>query len=104
MVSCTAYVRYWPKADIASCTAHVRFRGQSRHDVWQKSAFSVAIGGKADMGLCTAYVGFGPRADMRPGAGERAALLELKINGSVWTGRIDFNEGKIHALAVRWLR
>jgi hypothetical protein len=41
---------------------------------------------------------------MRPGAGERAALLELKINGSVWTGRIDFNEGKIHALAVRWLR
>jgi hypothetical protein len=22
-------VRYWPKADICSCTAHVRFRGQS---------------------------------------------------------------------------
>ena len=24
-------VRYWPLADIASCTAHVRFRGQSGH-------------------------------------------------------------------------
>jgi len=23
----TAYVRFWPKADIPSCTAHVRFRG-----------------------------------------------------------------------------
>jgi hypothetical protein len=22
-----AYVRYWPLADIPSCTAHVRFRG-----------------------------------------------------------------------------
>jgi hypothetical protein len=24
-------VRYWPKADISSCTANVRFRGQSGH-------------------------------------------------------------------------
>jgi hypothetical protein len=24
-------VRYWPKADIPSCNAHVRFRGQSGH-------------------------------------------------------------------------
>jgi hypothetical protein len=24
-------VRYWPKADIGYCTAHVRFRGQSGH-------------------------------------------------------------------------
>ena len=24
-------VRYWPKADTTSCTAHVRFRGQSGH-------------------------------------------------------------------------
>jgi hypothetical protein len=24
-------VRFWPKADIHSCTAHVRFRGQSGH-------------------------------------------------------------------------
>ena len=24
-------VRYWHLADIASCTAHVRFRGQSGH-------------------------------------------------------------------------
>jgi len=22
-----SYVRYWPKADIPSCTAHVRFQG-----------------------------------------------------------------------------
>src|SRR6185503_1101709 len=26
------HVRYWPKADMTVCTAHVRFRGQSRHD------------------------------------------------------------------------
>jgi CheY-like chemotaxis protein len=26
-------VRYWHKADIARCTAHVRFRGQSGHDL-----------------------------------------------------------------------
>ena len=26
-----ADVRYWPIADILSCTAHVRFRGQSGH-------------------------------------------------------------------------
>jgi hypothetical protein len=25
------YVRYWPKADIGYCTAHVRFRGESGH-------------------------------------------------------------------------
>jgi len=24
-------VRFWPKADIPSCTAHVRFRGSSGH-------------------------------------------------------------------------
>jgi hypothetical protein len=23
------HVRYWPKADIASCTAHVRFQGKA---------------------------------------------------------------------------
>jgi hypothetical protein len=27
------YVRYWPKADIVPCTAHVRFRGKSGHDI-----------------------------------------------------------------------
>jgi hypothetical protein len=27
----SANVRYWPKADIPSCTAHVRFRGQGGH-------------------------------------------------------------------------
>jgi hypothetical protein len=31
-------VRYWPKADMTSCTAHVRFRG------------------KADMTYCTANI------------------------------------------------
>jgi hypothetical protein len=51
-------VRYWPLADIASCTAHVRFRGTSRHDHLRMSAFAVAIGGKADMALCTAHVRF----------------------------------------------
>jgi hypothetical protein len=25
------YVRYWPKADMSWCTAHVRFRGESGH-------------------------------------------------------------------------
>jgi hypothetical protein len=25
------HVRFWPKADIPSCTAHVRFQGQSGH-------------------------------------------------------------------------
>ena len=29
------YVRSWPKADIRSCTAHVRFWGQSGHDFLQ---------------------------------------------------------------------
>ena len=49
-------VRYWPKADIAYCTAHVRFRGKSRHDRLRESAFAVAIGGKADMRACSAHV------------------------------------------------
>ena len=48
--------RYWPLADIASCAAHVRFRGQSGHDRLRKSAFAVAIGRKADMPFCTALV------------------------------------------------
>ena len=38
---CTAHVRYWPIADIPSCTAHVR-----------------GIGGKADMLFCAAHVRF----------------------------------------------
>src|SRR5262245_38903586 len=36
------------------CTAHVRFRKQSGHGLSRKSAFAVAIGGKADMPCCTA--------------------------------------------------
>jgi hypothetical protein len=50
------YVRLWPKADMAECTAHVRFWGQSGHDFVRKSAFAVAIGGKADMAFCGANV------------------------------------------------
>src|SRR4030095_5251692 len=42
-------VRYWPKADICSCTAHVRFRGSSGHELLRESAFAVANGGKADI-------------------------------------------------------
>jgi hypothetical protein len=49
-------VRLWPIADIPSCAAHVRFRGQSGHDRLREFAFAVAIGGKADVPLCTAYV------------------------------------------------
>jgi len=30
-VDCTAYARYWPKADMRECTADVRFRGQTGH-------------------------------------------------------------------------
>jgi hypothetical protein len=51
-------VRYWPIADIVSCTAHVRFRGQSRHAIRGVSAFAVAIGGKADIVYCAAHVRF----------------------------------------------
>jgi len=50
-------VRFWPKADIDQCIAHVRFRGQSRHDPLRKSAFAVAIRCKADIAFCGAYVG-----------------------------------------------
>ena len=39
-------VRFWPKADIPSCTAHVRFRG------------------KADIAFCGANVCFRPIADI----------------------------------------
>jgi hypothetical protein len=53
-INCPASFRYWPLADIVSCTANVRFWGQSRHNDWQMSAFAVAIGGKADMGECAA--------------------------------------------------
>src|SRR6185369_17993014 len=58
------HVCFWPKADISSCTAHVRFRGQSGHDLVRKSAFAVAIGDKADMPFCTAYVRLCPKADI----------------------------------------
>jgi hypothetical protein len=51
-------VRFWPKADICFCAAHVRFQRYSGHDRLRKSAFAVAIGGKADMPFCTAHVCF----------------------------------------------
>jgi hypothetical protein len=37
---------------------HLPILAQSGHDLVRKSAFAVAIGGKADMGWCTAYVCF----------------------------------------------
>jgi hypothetical protein len=49
-------VRYWPKADMTYCAAHVRSRGQSRHDLGGKSAFAVALGGEADISRCGASV------------------------------------------------
>jgi hypothetical protein len=49
---------FGPKADISSCTAHVRFWGQSGHDLVRKSAFAVVVGGKADMAYCDANVCF----------------------------------------------
>ena len=52
----TRDVRYWPKADMDYCTAHVRFRGQSRHDHCHMSAFVVAIGCKADIACCSDHV------------------------------------------------
>jgi hypothetical protein len=58
MAYCSAHVCLWPIADIASCAAHVRFRGQSGHDLVRMSAFVVAIGGKADIVCCGAYVRF----------------------------------------------
>ena len=51
-------VRYWPIADMASCTAHVRFRGQSRHALLRNFASAVAIGCKANMTFCSAHVCF----------------------------------------------
>jgi hypothetical protein len=33
------FVRYWPIAEIALRTAHVRFRGQSRHGVFAEVRF-----------------------------------------------------------------
>jgi hypothetical protein len=56
-------VRFWPIADIPSCAAHVRFQGQSRHDICAAErlhrsgvAFDFAFGVKADMSLCAAHV------------------------------------------------
>src|SRR5262245_20865972 len=65
------HVRFWPLADIASCTAHVRFRRQSRHDDLPKSALAVAIGCEADNACCDAYVCFYPK---RTSAGTKTAL------------------------------
>jgi hypothetical protein len=50
------HVRYWPFADILTCTAHVRFGGKADMTVCGKSAFVVAIGGRADVPFFTAYV------------------------------------------------
>ena len=46
-------VRFWPLADIASCIAHVRFEGQSRHDLVRMSTFAVAIVKRTSLLHCT---------------------------------------------------
>jgi hypothetical protein len=53
-----AYVDRTLKGEKRDCTTHVRYWGKSRHDGLPKSAFAVAIGGKANMACCSAYVGF----------------------------------------------
>ena len=50
-------VRFWLKADMSCCTAHVRYWGQSRHDGLPMSAIAIAFRGKADIAFCAAYVG-----------------------------------------------
>jgi len=42
-------VRLWPKADTTVCAAHVRFRGEADMTFLRVSAFTVAIGSKADI-------------------------------------------------------
>ena len=49
-------VRYWPEAEMGWCATQVRFREQSGHDFFRRSAFTVAIRGKADMRFCGANV------------------------------------------------
>lgn len=46
-----ANVRIGPIADISFCTTSVRSNGQSRHGHLRESAFTVAIGDKADIAL-----------------------------------------------------
>jgi len=42
-------VRFWPKADMDHCTAHVRFWGKCGQDLLRMSAFVVAMRCKADL-------------------------------------------------------
>jgi hypothetical protein len=49
-------VRFWPIADIRSCTAQSAFVGKADMTVCGNHAFAVAIGGKADMAYCSANV------------------------------------------------
>src|SRR5262249_23173396 len=79
-------VRYWPKADIRSCTAHVRFWGQSGHDRLLMSAFAVAIRGRADMAYCAANVCFDPKRQWR-----RPAVRCLNhLDSCLLIGRVPF--------------
>jgi len=39
-------VRYWPKADMPSCAAHVRFRRQSRHDFLRRECLLLTQSGQ----------------------------------------------------------
>ena len=67
---CTAYVRFWPLADIASCAAHVCFQGQSRHDLLRESAFAVAIGVKADIAFAAQMSAYDPKRTLRQALNE----------------------------------
>lgn len=55
---CVLAVRYWPLADMGSCTAHVCCRWNSGHDLWRESAFVVAIGAKADIAWTSHFFSF----------------------------------------------
>jgi hypothetical protein len=48
--------RAFKRSDLNLAAVHLPLLAQSGHDLVRKSAFAVAIGGKADMGLCTAHV------------------------------------------------
>jgi hypothetical protein len=51
-------VRYWPKADILVAPHMSAFGGKADMTVCGKSAFAVAIGGKADIALTRSHARF----------------------------------------------
>src|SRR5262245_49691986 len=59
-----ANVRFWPLADITSCSAHVRFTPNSDRESGHPQTAMSALPPKADMCTATAHVSFGPIADI----------------------------------------